>query len=325
MPTSSSSGATPDASVSPLELPDCIYPSEPWAYQKAPPKTSLNPTQARQARPLVLNLVEAIHWASFPLGFWILGYLFVHADVIAAHLDGDRLRVFLLQLGLACQVFGGGISGIMMHIYEGWQISPFRNILGVSAQSPPQDVAQVLVPSFNNAWLRSVAYQMLFTFQTAGLGFFTLGVFGVQPLPLLLVGGGIAVAVIGPYEPRTHFVRVVDGVPCPVLPLSWSLLSVFALNAVVNLAAVRVFFGPVIAQAWPPSLLPWLGWLVPSAVVPWFSLLAPLTVAAGGAYEGWIAESSFNQWQHFIAFVILTLGLGLYGLFFWHLVNTGVH
>jgi len=120
-------------------------------------------------------------------------------------------------------------------------------------------------------------------------------------------------------------VRVVDGEPRPVLPLSWSLLLVFALNALANLAAARVFFGPVIAQAWPPSLLPWLGWLVPAAVVPWFSLLAPLTVAAGGAYEGWFAESSFNQWQHFIAFVILTLGLGLYGLFFWHLVNTGVH
>jgi len=313
------------ASGSPLELPDRIYPQLPWAFQKAPPKASLNPTQARQAQPLVLNLVEAIHWASFPLGFWILGYLFVHADAIAIPLDGDRLRVFLLQLGLACQVFGGGISGILMHIYEGWQISPFRNILGLAVQAPPEDVAQVLVPSFNNAWLRSVAYQMLFTFQTAGLGLFTLGVFGARPLPLLLVGGGIAVAVIGPAEPRTRFVRVVDGEPRPVLPLSWSLLLVFALNALANLAAARVFFGPVIAQAWPPSLLPWLGWLVPAAVVPWFSLLAPLTVAAGGAYEGWFAESSFNQWQHLIAFVILTLGLGLYGLFFWHLVNTGVH
>lgn len=325
MATPPSSGSAAGASSSPMELPDRIYPPLPWAFQKAPPKSSLNPTQASQARPLVLNLVEAIHWASFPLGFWILGYLFVHADTIATHLDGDRLRVFLLQLGLACQVFGGGISGILMHVYEGWQISPFRNILGLSDQSPPQDVAQVLVPSFNNAWLRSVAYQMLFTFQTAGLGFFTLGVFGARPLPLLLVGGGIAVAVLGPYEPRTRFVRVVDGVPYPVLPLSWSLLIVFALNAVANLAAARVFFGPVIAQAWPPSLLPWLGSLVPAAVVPWLSLLAPLTVAAGGAYEGWIAESSFNQWNHFIAFVILTLGLGLYGLFFWHLVNTGVH
>ena len=27
----------------------------------------------------------------------------------------------------------------------------------------------------------------------------------------------------------------------------------------------------------------------------------------------------------FIAFVILTLVLGLYGLFYWHMVHTGVH
>lgn len=312
-------------SPSPLERPDLIYPPRPWSFQKAPPKTSLNPRQAHDARPLVLNLVEAIHWASFPLGFWILAYLFVHAPVVATHLDGDLLRVFWLQLGLACQVFGGGISGILMHVYEGWQISPFRNLLALRADAPPADVAQVLVPATNNAWLRAVAYQMLFTFQTAGLGFFSLGVFGARPLPLLLVGGGIAVAILGPHEPRTRFTRVVDGVAYPVLPLSWSLLIVFGLNALANLVAARVFFGPVIAQAWPPSLLPWLGALVPAALVPWLSLLAPLTVAAGGAYEGWIAESSFNQWQHFIAFVILTLGLGLYGLFYWHLVNAGVH
>jgi hypothetical protein len=310
---------------SPLALPDLIYPPLPWAFQKAPPKTSLNPAQSRSARRLVLNLIALIHWASFPLGFYVLAYIFVHADVIAVHVDGQLLRVFWLQLGMACQVFGGGISGILMHEYEGWQVAPFRNILGLQPNASPQDVSQVLVPHFNNAWLRAVAYQMLFTFQTAGLGFFTLGVFGARPLPLILVIGGIAVALLGPAEPRTQFNRVVDGVPQPVLPLSWSLLIVFALNAVANLAAVRVFFGPVIAQAWPPSLLPSLGSLLPAAVVPWLSLLAPLTVAAGGAYEGWIAESSFNQWQHFIAFVILTLGLGLYGLFYWHLVNAGVH
>jgi hypothetical protein len=240
--------------------------------------------------------------------------------VIATHVDGDLLRVFWLQLGMACQVFGGGISGILMHEYEGWQISPFRNILGLQPQSPPADVNQVLVPHFNNAWLRAVAYQMLFSFQTAGLGFFTLGVFGPRPLPLLLVFGGIAVALLGPSEPRTAFRRQGQ----PVLPLSWSLLIVFGLNALANLVACFHFFGPTLAQAWPPSLLPWLAF-VPVWLVPWFSLLAPLTVAAGGAYEGWIAESSFNQWHHFVAFVILTLGLGLYGLFYWHMVNWGVH
>ena len=60
---------SPGSSSSPLELPDLIYPPLPWALQKAPPKASLSPIQARQARPLVLNLVEAIHWVSFPLSF----------------------------------------------------------------------------------------------------------------------------------------------------------------------------------------------------------------------------------------------------------------
>lgn len=325
LPSSSPDPAAGSVSGSGLALPDLIYPAFPWAFQKAPAKTSLNPAQARSARPLVLNLIEVIHWASFPLGIYVLAYIFVHADVIALHVDGDRLRVFWLQLGLACQVFGGGISGIMMHEYEGWQVTPFRNILGLQQQSPPGDVAQILVPNFNNAWLRAVAYQMLFTFQTAGLGFFTLGVFGARPLPLLLLIAGVAVALLGPREPRTSFVRVVDAEPRPVLPLSWSLLIVFGLNALGNLVACHHFFGPTLVQAWPPSLLPWLGALIPAGLVPWLSLLAPLTVAAGGAYEGWIAESTFNQWQHFIAFVILTLGLGLYGLFYWHMVHAGVH
>ncbi|MFN9933574.1 MAG: hypothetical protein ACK55R_11510 [Cyanobacteriota bacterium] len=323
MPSAPLPGSAPPG-ASPLELPGLIYPPLPWAFQKAAPKTSLNPTLARSARPLVLNLVELIHWASFPLGFYVLAYIFVHASVIAVHVEGDLLRVFWLQLGMACQVFGGGISGILMHEYEGWQVTPFRNILGLKEQATPQEVAQILVPNYNNAWLRAVAYQMLFSFQTAGLGFFTLGVFGPQPLILLLVFGGIAVALIGPSEPRTAFYRRVHGEARPVLPLSWSLLIVFALNAFANLVACLHFFGPTLAQAWPPSLLPWLA-VVPTWLVPWFSLLAPLTVAAGGAYEGWIAESSFNHWQHFIAFVILTLGLGLYGLFYWHMVNGGVH
>ena len=114
MPSAPLPGSAPPGG-SPLELPGLIYPPLPWAFQKAAPKTSLNPTLARSARPLVLNLIELIHWASLPLGFYVLAYIFVHAEVIATHVEGDLLRVFWLQLGIACQVFGGGISGILMH------------------------------------------------------------------------------------------------------------------------------------------------------------------------------------------------------------------
>lgn len=321
MISSQDSDLSPHLDSSPIELPDKIYPERTWAFQKASPKTSLESLgQSKTARQGILNLIELIHWASFPLGFWIMHFIFVHANTIALHVEGDLSRVFLLILGLACQVFGGGISGNLMHEYEGWQVTPFRNLLGLSETSGSGEVKQILVPNFNNAWLRTVAYQMLFTFQTLGLACFTMAVFGINILTLVLLIGSVMIALFGPREPRTKFTRKVNNKLRPVLPLSWSLLIVFAVNAALNIYAYRVFFGETMIEAWPPTILPWLQNIVPTALVPWFSLLAPMMVAAGGAYEGWFAESSFNQWDHFIAFVILTLGLGITGLFYWHMV-----
>lgn len=215
MVSSKYSDASPQYSnLSPLELPNKIYPEHPWAFQKAAPKTSLvGVGQAQTAKPFILNLIELIHWASFPLGFWIMHFIFVHADKIAPHVGGDLSRVFFLLLGLACQVFSGGISGNLMHEYEGWQVAPFRNLLGLSESSDSTEVKQILIPNFNNAWLRAVAYQMLFTFQTLGLGCFTMAVFGVSAPTLVLVLGGVAVALLGPHEPRTHFIRRVNRYP----------------------------------------------------------------------------------------------------------------
>ncbi|CAN0403471.1 unnamed protein product, partial [Scytosiphon promiscuus] len=48
----------------------------------------------------------------------------------------------------------------VQHMYEGWQIAPYRNPL----QSSPAG-QRVPVEEYNNAWLRSVAYQTLVTFQ----------------------------------------------------------------------------------------------------------------------------------------------------------------
>ncbi|KAG2424865.1 hypothetical protein HXX76_014025 [Chlamydomonas incerta] len=227
------------------------------------------------------------------------------------------------------QVYGGGISGNMMHEYEGWQVAPFRNPLALPGGAPgdppppPADVDQTRVPRYNNAWLRAVAYQMLFTFQTFGLGCFTTAVFGINAWTSALLLGSVAVALLGPHEPRLALTASVDGQDRPILPLSVSLTAVFALNVVVNLVAYAVFFTPSIRAAWPPMLLPWLGDLIPadSWLLYAVPLLAPLCVAAGGAVEGYFAESRFNQWWHFAAFVILLLGLGLHGVLYWHLVH----
>ncbi|KAG2424863.1 hypothetical protein HXX76_014023 [Chlamydomonas incerta] len=226
-------------------------------------------------------------------------------------------------------VYGGGISGNMMHEYEGWQVAPFRNPLALPGGAPgdppppPADVDQTRVPRYNNAWLRAVAYQMLFTFQTFGLGCFTTAVFGINAWTSALLLGSVAVALLGPHEPRLALTASVDGQDRPILPLSVSLTAVFALNVVVNLVAYAVFFTPSIRAAWPPMLLPWLGDLIPadSWLLYAVPLLAPLCVAAGGAVEGYFAESRFNQWWHFAAFVILLLGLGLHGVLYWHLVH----
>ena len=46
----------------------------------------------------------------------------MNAPKLAQILGGDYSRVFFLLLGLLSQIFGGGISGNMMHEYEGWQV-----------------------------------------------------------------------------------------------------------------------------------------------------------------------------------------------------------
>lgn len=58
-----------------------------------------------------------------------------------------------------CSLF---VALTMQHLYEGWQVTPFLNPL--QAQ-PVSNTGNLLVPEFNNAWLRTVAYQMLFSFQ----------------------------------------------------------------------------------------------------------------------------------------------------------------
>jgi hypothetical protein len=51
-----------------------------------------------------LNLIETIHWASFPLGFCILHYIFVNAPKIGTYVGGYQTRVFFLLLGLFSRV-----------------------------------------------------------------------------------------------------------------------------------------------------------------------------------------------------------------------------
>uniref|UniRef100_A0A7S0XDA8 Uncharacterized protein n=1 Tax=Chromulina nebulosa TaxID=96789 RepID=A0A7S0XDA8_9STRA len=290
--------------------PITLFPNTTWVWEKAPPKFSLSTLKDNQtatAAGWILNLIEFIHWASFPIGFYVCYYIYSNANGLAQlpALGNDVNRVFFLILGLFCQIFGGGISGNMMHEYEGWQVTPFRNIIKLSEDpiKASQQLDYIRIQKYNNAWLRSVAYQMLFTFQSLGLAFFSVASYGVNTYTTVLVVASTLIALIGPKRPRLNL-KVFGQ---PVLPLSLSLTAVFAVNIIVNLFAAVHLLQPVLEKAWP--ILPFLGFIPKSIGAIILSVAGPLLIGLGGAYEGGIAESTFNQWNHFIAFVILTLGL----------------
>ncbi|GIL62577.1 hypothetical protein Vafri_16772 [Volvox africanus] len=334
---STGASSSPSASESEHEMqnPATFFPDTNWPAQKAPPKASLVPlNQAQHAGELTLNVVEFIHWLAFPLGFYVAHYIFVEAPVLATYLNGDTSRVFFLMLGLMCQVMGG-ICGIQMHMYEGWQVTPFRNLLELppTAKEPlpptPAEVDETRVINYNNAWLRAVAYHILFTFQTLGLSFFSLGVFGYTPEMKALLGMSVAVALVWRRKPqlseaepkwlwRFFCERTVNGVTYPIMPLSVWLFVMFMANTLVNLWAYKEFFGPDIAAVWPPSLLPWLAPLKSE----WWAVLAPLIVAAGGFIEGYFVETSFDQRMHGLAVIIMLMGVGLHYPMYWHMVQS---
>lgn len=173
---------------------------------------------------------------------------------------------------------------IVMHEYEGWQVTEFRNPL-------KEDFS---VTCYNNAWLREVAYKLLFTLQTAGLLTFSLGAYGLTPAMTLLTAATAGIAFLGPQDPKVTFTFNDQ----PAFPLSLSLTLVFIVNAALNLAAyVHVFGGAAEAFAGGSE------WGILLALVP------PILVAAGGIVEGIVAETTFNQWWHFVAFVLLNLGM----------------
>lgn len=190
-------------------------------------------------------------------------------------------------------------------------MTPFRNPLALQDSDGNAKIPQIRVPNYNNAWLRAVTYKMLFGFQTVGLASFTVASFGISPLTVALLVGSSLVALVGPSKPFFVFERVIDGLKRPVLPLPWSLLIVFMLNAIINSVAYwHVLFPPLKAY-----LGAHLDVGSPTVIVLLASVLAvlpPLTVGAGGAIEGGIAEATFNQWDHFISFVVLTLGLAFH-------------
>jgi len=256
-------------------------------FDKAPPKSSLatlDKDQSGTAAAWILNIVEVAHWLivlpTF-LGSYAVG---LNHDFWLNMYEGSELRV-LLWCFAPFFSFVAALPAFVMHTYESWQVAPFRN---------PID-GDFLLQDYNNGWMRAIVYKYLLIFQSIGLlmanhGYEGFGTVGISVALVLL-------SYIGDSSTKATFEfnhQPVFPVPIVVMPLLiWSV----ACNLLVSINLASHIHGDV---------------LVHSGL-----LLSPVLIAVGGIVEGVIAESTFNQWTHLFAVIILLAGSSLqcYSLF----------
>ncbi|MHC5676729.1 MAG: hypothetical protein ACYTXL_33500 [Nostoc sp.] len=255
------------------------YPEPGWEWQKPVPKSYLVENGlAKYAWSWILNLVELVHWLPFIPAF-ILSFLIFQNSSALKLLLGTDVQVFLVLISPLILTFGG-LTGIMMHEYEGWQVVYFQNPLDLDFN----------IKDCNNEWLREVAYKLLFFLQGAGLLAFSLGVFGINKITLTFAIISGIIAFLGPQNPKATFTLSKQ----PVFPLAITILVVFIINALVNFVAYFHLFAPVLETVQQPKFL---------------AVSAPFLFMLGGMIEGLLAESTFNQWWHFTAVIFLNLGM----------------
>ncbi|NEP55315.1 MAG: hypothetical protein F6K65_43660, partial [Moorea sp. SIO3C2] len=233
---------------------------------------------AKYAKVWILNLVEFVHWILLVPSFYLSYIIFEHTDTLTQVL-GDSLQVYLLSVAPLIQAFAGLVA-VVMHEYEGWQVVFFKN--PVNQDFRIQDV--------NNAWLREIAYKMLFLLQIVGLLAFSMGAIGVSKTFVVFAISSIILAFLSPQQYKTEFKMFGQ----PLFPIAIPIVVIFIINALINLYAYYVLFSPVLGTHHYPGLL---------------ALAAPVLFMAGGIIEGVFAESTFNQWVHFWAVILLNLGL----------------
>ena len=146
------------------------FPSNPsWGWNKAAPKASLNDiNMAHTANTFMLNLVEFVHWAPLIPAFLMAQSVLNNSDKWTNYFDDDKQRTLFFLLSPIIAFFGG-LPGIMMHTYEGWQVAPFDSPLRGQLEN-----TNVIVSDKNNQWLRIVAYFFIFNMQYIGLQYIAI-------------------------------------------------------------------------------------------------------------------------------------------------------
>ena len=259
------------------------FPSHPsWGWNKASPKTSLYTIgMAHTANAFMLNLVELVHWTPILPAFLMSQSVLTNNAVWTIHFENDQQRTLLFLLSPMIAFFGG-LPGIMMHTYEGWQVTPFDNPLEVN----------VLVTDKNNQWLRIVAYFFIFNMQYIGLQAFSYAVLG----PTYFFGYlkwlsimGFFIGYLGNQDSKATF--YFNG--GSTFPIAWTTLIPFIMAASLNMYAFTTL-GKVV---FPGQML--------------YSLTPPLLIASGGIIEGLFAETVFDQKIHAFAVILFNTGFWL--------------
>ncbi len=127
---------------------------------------------AHTANAFMLNLVELVHWTPIIPAFLMAQSILSNSDKWSHYFDNDEQRTLLFLLSPIIAFFGG-LPGIMMHTYEGWQVAPFDSPLRGEAED-----TNVVVSDKNNQWLRIVAYFFIFNMQYIGLQAFSYAILG---------------------------------------------------------------------------------------------------------------------------------------------------
>jgi hypothetical protein len=263
------------------------YPSNPSrGWNKAPPKKSLvDIGMDHTANPFVLNVVELVHWTPIIPAFLMAQSVLNNSAGWTIYFNNDTQRTLLFLLSPIIAFFGG-LPGIMMHTYEGWQVAPFDSPLR-------RNDTNVVVSDKNNQWLRIVAYFFIFNMQYIGLQAFSYAVLGSGCCLKFLSILGFFIGYLGNQDHKATFMfkwkQTTGG---STFPLAWTTLVPFILSASLNMYAFLK-----------------LGTLVKYNVL--CSLAPPVFIALGGIIEGLFAETIFDQKIHAFAVILFNTGFWL--------------
>jgi hypothetical protein len=267
------------------------FPSNPsWAWNKAAPKTSLYDIgMAHTANPSMLNLVELVHWTPIIPAFLMAQSILNNSDKWTSYFDNDKQRTLLFLLSPIIAFFGG-LPGIMMHTYEGWQVAPFDSPLRGELEN-----TNVIVSDKNNQWLRIVAYFFIFNMQYIGLQAFSYAVLGHGWLKFLSVIG-FFIGYLGNQDYKATFnFKWGQTAGGSTFPLAWTTLVPFILSASLNIYAF-LDLGKLVFPGYFSSIN---------------SIAPPVLIALGGAIEGLFAETVFDQKIHAFAVILFNAGFWL--------------